>query len=81
VLKWAIRALRRSMGKPRDGSQRCFWQSWKALSRLLASWSWKAFSRLLASGQLEGILALPVCQEMLDRDAPATRRRPYTGDW
>jgi hypothetical protein len=43
-------------------SRRCFWQSWKA------------FSRALASGQLEGILALPVAQEVLDRD-PATRRR------
>ena len=46
-------------------SRRCFWQSWKA------------FSRLLASGQLEGILAMPICQEMLDRDAPATRRRMH----
>jgi hypothetical protein len=46
-------------------SQRCFWQSWKA------------FSRLLASGQLEGILAMPICQEMLNRDAPATRRRMH----
>lgn len=44
-------------------SQRCFWQSWKV------------FSRLLASGQLESILAMPICQEMLDRDAPATRRK------
>jgi hypothetical protein len=44
-------------------SQRCMWQSWKA------------FSRALASGQLESILALPVCQEVLDPHAPATRRR------
>jgi hypothetical protein len=44
-------------------SRRCFWQSWKA------------FSRLLASGQLEGILAMPVCQEVLDGDEPATRRK------
>jgi hypothetical protein len=42
-------------------SQRCFWQSWKAL----------------ANGQLEGILAMPVCQEVLDRDAPAARRRMH----
>jgi hypothetical protein len=44
-------------------SQRCFWQAWRA------------FRRALSSGQLENILALPVCQEVLDRDAPATRRR------
>ena len=44
-------------------SQRCFWQSWKA------------FCRALRSGQLDGILAMPVCQEVLDTDAPATRRR------
>lgn len=31
--------------------------------------------RALANGQLEGILSMPVCQEVLDRDAPATRRR------
>jgi hypothetical protein len=44
-------------------SRRCFWQSWKA------------FSRALASGKLESILAMPICQEMLDRDAPAPRRK------
>jgi hypothetical protein len=43
-------------------SQRCFWQTWKA------------FRRAQAAGQLEKILALPVCQEV-DKDAPATRRR------
>ena len=41
-------------------SQPCFWLCWAAL-------------RALANGQLEEILALPVCQEVLDRDA---RRRP-----
>ena len=50
-------------------SQRCFWQAWKA------------FRRALVNGQMEGILALPVCQEVIDRDAPATRRRPRAGDW
>ena len=51
-------------------SQRCFWQCWAA------------FRRALASGQLEGILALPVCQEVLDPNAPATRRTwPAKGGW
>ncbi len=44
-------------------SRRCFRQS-------LA-----AFKRALATGQLENILALPVCQEVLAKDGPATRRR------
>jgi hypothetical protein len=44
-------------------SQRCFWQCWKA------------FRRAIAAGQLENILEMPVCQEVLDRDAPAIRRR------
>jgi hypothetical protein len=43
-------------------SHRCFYQSWKA------------FRRALANGQLENILELPVCQEVLNPDAPATRR-------
>lgn len=43
-------------------SKRCFWQCWAA------------FRRALANGQLESILALPVCQEVLDRDAPVIRR-------
>jgi hypothetical protein len=51
-------------------SQRCFWQCWAA------------FRRALADGQLEGILMLPVCQEVLDPSAPATRRRwPAKGGW
>jgi hypothetical protein len=50
-------------------SQRCFWQSWKA------------FSRALASGALKDILAMPVCREALKPDAPATRRRLKAGDW
>jgi hypothetical protein len=46
-------------------SQRCFWQSWRA------------FSRLPASGQLEGLLEMPIAQEVLNPDAPATRRRMH----
>src|SRR5258708_29342044 len=44
-------------------TQRCFWQAWRA------------FRRALAKGQLEDILELPVSQEVLKTDAPATRRR------
>ena len=44
-------------------TQRCFWQAWQA------------FRRALATGQLEDILAMPVSQEVLKTDAPATRRR------
>jgi hypothetical protein len=39
----------------------------------------RAFYRALASGQLEGILKLPVCQEVLNGDAPAIGRR--AGKW
>jgi hypothetical protein len=62
-------AVKRSVSSDYATVRRYFWQSWKA------------FSRALASGQLEGILAMPICQEMLDRDAPATRRRLHAGDW
>jgi hypothetical protein len=44
-------------------TQRCFWQAWRA------------FRRALAKGQLEDILEMPVSQEVLKTDAPATRRR------
>lgn len=44
-------------------STRCFHQS-------LA-----AFKRALANGQLESILSLPVCQEVINPNAPTTRRR------
>ncbi len=44
-------------------TQRCFWQAWRA------------FRRALAKGQLEEILEMPVSQELLRADAPATRRR------
>ena len=44
-------------------TQRCFWQAWRA------------FRRALALGQLEDILEMPVSQEVLKTDAPATRRR------
>jgi hypothetical protein len=48
-------------------TRKCYWQSRKA------------FHRALASGQLEAILKLPVCQEVLDGDAPAQARR--AGKW
>jgi hypothetical protein len=44
-------------------TQRCFWQACQA------------FRRALAKGQLETILEMPVSQEVLKTDAPATRRR------
>jgi hypothetical protein len=46
-------------------TQRCFWQAWRA------------FRRALAKGQLEDILEMPASHEVLNADAPATRRRLY----
>jgi hypothetical protein len=44
-------------------TQRCFWQAWGA------------FRRAFAKGQLADILEMPVSQEVLNTNAPATRRR------
>jgi hypothetical protein len=43
-------------------------------SQLCFRKAWAAFRRALISGQLEHILALPVCQEVIDPNVPLWRR-------